>query len=80
MMVVGVNEQEDGVNITAVSKCTSFRRSFHQSFPGTATMHPEVKGKSGQYFKNSNIDQASEHGRDVKLAKKLWDFSIKIVE
>ncbi|KAH1089837.1 hypothetical protein J1N35_017094 [Gossypium stocksii] len=47
---------------------------------GAATMHPEVKGKSGQYFKNSNIDQASEHRRDVKLAKKLWDFSIKIVE
>ncbi|KAG8484196.1 hypothetical protein CXB51_022766 [Gossypium anomalum] len=47
---------------------------------GAATTDPEVKGKSGQYFKNSNIDQASEHGRDVKLAKKLWDFSIKIIE
>ncbi|MBA0651295.1 hypothetical protein Goklo_018637 [Gossypium klotzschianum] len=27
---------------------------------GAATMHPEVKGKSGQYFKNSSIDQASD--------------------
>lgn len=23
-------------------------------------MHPEVKSKSGQYFKNSSIDQASD--------------------
>lgn len=43
-------------------------------------MHQDVKGKSGEYFKNNNIGQASERGRDVKLATKLWDFSMKIVK
>ncbi|XVF53578.1 hypothetical protein PTKIN_Ptkin05aG0109600 [Pterospermum kingtungense] len=43
-------------------------------------LHPEVKGRSGQYFEDSNISQASARGRDVELAKELWDFSMKMVK
>ncbi|XWS61191.1 hypothetical protein CRYUN_Cryun07bG0104600 [Craigia yunnanensis] len=43
-------------------------------------LHPQVKGRTGEYFKDSNIGQASAHGRDVELAKKLWDFSMKMVK
>ncbi|KAG4128832.1 hypothetical protein ERO13_D09G042900v2 [Gossypium hirsutum] len=43
-------------------------------------LHPQVKGRSGEYFKDSNIGQASAHGRNAELAKKLWDFSMKMVK
>ncbi|XP_017973019.1 PREDICTED: short-chain dehydrogenase TIC 32, chloroplastic [Theobroma cacao] len=43
-------------------------------------LHPQVKGKTGEYFEDSNIGQASAHGRNVELAKKLWDFSMKMVK
>ncbi|KAK8497860.1 hypothetical protein V6N12_055710 [Hibiscus sabdariffa] len=43
-------------------------------------LHPQVKGKSGEYFKDSNIGTASEHGRNVELATKLWDFSMQMVK
>ncbi|GMJ13573.1 hypothetical protein like AT4G23420 [Hibiscus trionum] len=43
-------------------------------------LHPQVKGKSGEYFNDSNIGKASAHGMNVELAKKLWDFSMKMVK
>ncbi|KAL4279300.1 hypothetical protein GQ457_03G013590 [Hibiscus cannabinus] len=43
-------------------------------------LHPQVKGVSGEYFKDSNIGKASAHGKDVELAKKLWDFSLEMVK
>ncbi|KAK8690373.1 hypothetical protein V6N13_073907 [Hibiscus sabdariffa] len=43
-------------------------------------LHPQVKGVSGEYFKDSNIGKASAHGKDVELAKKLWDFSMEMVK
>ncbi|XVF12524.1 hypothetical protein REPUB_Repub08aG0125800 [Reevesia pubescens] len=43
-------------------------------------LHPQAKGRSGEYFKDSDIGQASAHGRDLELAKKLWDFSIRMVK
>ncbi|XP_015888606.1 short-chain dehydrogenase TIC 32, chloroplastic [Ziziphus jujuba] len=38
-------------------------------------LHPQLKGISGEYFADSNLSEASPHGKDEKLAKKLWDFS-----
>ncbi|GLT31198.1 hypothetical protein SLA2020_059500 [Shorea laevis] len=43
-------------------------------------LHPQVKGVSGEYFVDSNIGKASKKGRDVDLAKKLWDFSMNMVK
>jgi hypothetical protein len=41
-------------------------------------LHPGAKGVSGKYFCDSNVYEASEKGKDVKLAKKLWDFSVEL--
>ncbi|KAG4991521.1 hypothetical protein JHK87_024978 [Glycine soja] len=44
-------------------------------------LHPQVSGISGKYFVNSNISEAhSQLGRDMDLAKKLWDFSINLTK
>ncbi|PON44177.1 Short-chain dehydrogenase/reductase [Trema orientale] len=38
-------------------------------------LNPQVKGVTGGYFADCNLSKASSKGRDVDLAKKLWDFS-----
>ncbi|CAK8573479.1 unnamed protein product [Lathyrus sativus] len=43
-------------------------------------LHPQVKGVSGEYFSDSNLGKATSQGRDADLAKKLWDFSINLIE
>ncbi|KAG6649856.1 short-chain dehydrogenase TIC 32, chloroplastic-like [Carya illinoinensis] len=44
-----------------------------------AAMHPQVKGVSGEFFVDSNLSEASTQGRDIELAKKLWDFSMNLI-
>ena len=41
--------------------------------------HPDLKGVSGEYYSNCNLKEPSIHGKDQIMAKKLWDFSEKIV-
>ncbi|RDX68090.1 Short-chain dehydrogenase TIC 32, chloroplastic, partial [Mucuna pruriens] len=43
-------------------------------------LHPRVKGFSGEYFVDNNIARASSQGRDIDLAKKLWDFSMNLIK
>uniref|UniRef100_A0A0E0IW15 Uncharacterized protein n=1 Tax=Oryza nivara TaxID=4536 RepID=A0A0E0IW15_ORYNI len=40
-------------------------------------LHPQVKGISGKYFSNCNLDSPSSHDSNAELAKKLWEFSSK---
>ncbi|KAK7364345.1 hypothetical protein VNO80_12926 [Phaseolus coccineus] len=42
-------------------------------------LHPQVKGISGEYFSDNNVAKASSLAKDTDLAKKLWDFSMKII-
>ncbi|GFY83323.1 NAD(P)-binding Rossmann-fold superfamily protein [Actinidia rufa] len=42
-------------------------------------LHPQVKGMSGKYFADCNIAEASSQADDTELAKKLWDFSLGLV-
>jgi len=44
-----------------------------------ASTHPDLKDISGKYFSNCNPKATSRHGADQMMAKKLWDFSEKIV-
>ncbi|GLT31201.1 hypothetical protein SLA2020_059530 [Shorea laevis] len=57
-------------------------KDVHQGAATTCyvALHPQVKGVSSEYFKDSNIGQATEKGRDPELAKKLWDFSMDVVQ
>ncbi|BAT94236.1 hypothetical protein VIGAN_08082000 [Vigna angularis var. angularis] len=43
-------------------------------------LHPQVKGVSGKYFSDSNVAQPTSLGTDADLAKKLWDFSLKLTK
>ncbi|RDY05780.1 Short-chain dehydrogenase TIC 32, chloroplastic, partial [Mucuna pruriens] len=43
-------------------------------------LHPQVEGISGEYFADNNIARASSQGRDIDLAKKLWDFSMDLIK
>ncbi|XP_024994520.1 short-chain dehydrogenase TIC 32, chloroplastic-like [Cynara cardunculus var. scolymus] len=60
--------------------------SFLKNIPqGAATtcyvaLHPQLKGVSGQYFADSNLNKASKYALDADLAKKLWDFSSKLTK
>ncbi|RDX68091.1 Short-chain dehydrogenase TIC 32, chloroplastic, partial [Mucuna pruriens] len=43
-------------------------------------LHPQVSGISGKYFVDNNLSETYSHGRDMDLAKKLWDFSMNLTE
>ncbi|TMW95755.1 hypothetical protein EJD97_008375 [Solanum chilense] len=43
-------------------------------------LHPQVKGITGEYFSDSNISASTSQGTDAELAKKLWDFSLKLTK
>ncbi|KAI4324941.1 hypothetical protein MLD38_030382 [Melastoma candidum] len=43
-------------------------------------LHPQVKSMSGEYFVDSNLSKASAKATDAELARKLWDFSVKLTE
>ncbi|XP_022922236.1 short-chain dehydrogenase TIC 32, chloroplastic-like [Cucurbita moschata] len=42
-------------------------------------LHPQMKGISGQYFADGNVAKASSQANDSELAKKLWDFTQKLI-
>lgn len=57
---------------------------MHSTFQGAATtcyvaLHPKIKEVSGKYFVDCNEMKASSKARDEELAKKLWDFSNKLL-
>ncbi|KVH95425.1 Glucose/ribitol dehydrogenase [Cynara cardunculus var. scolymus] len=85
--------QAEGANITANSLHpgvinTNLARNggfFSVFLNGAATtcyvaLHPQLKGVSGQYFADSNLNKASKYALDADLAKKLWDFSSKLTK
>ncbi|KAG8374312.1 hypothetical protein BUALT_Bualt11G0118600 [Buddleja alternifolia] len=42
-------------------------------------LHPSLKGVSGKYFVDCNGYESSKFARDEALAKRLWDFSCKMI-
>ncbi|MCL7033705.1 hypothetical protein MKW94_030925, partial [Papaver nudicaule] len=45
-----------------------------------AALHPNVKGVSGEYFMDNNISTPSSQALDTELAKKLWDFTMNLIQ
>ncbi|CAI0476202.1 unnamed protein product [Linum tenue] len=44
-------------------------------------LHPQVKGVSGEFFKDSNLSKpGTAPAQDEELAKQLWDFSMKMIK
>ncbi|KAK7861016.1 short-chain dehydrogenase tic 32 [Quercus suber] len=43
-------------------------------------LHPQVKGVSGHYFADGNKVEASPQANDSELAKKLWNFSLNMID
>ncbi|XP_050227865.1 short-chain dehydrogenase TIC 32, chloroplastic-like [Mercurialis annua] len=41
-------------------------------------LNPQVKGVTAQYFSDSNIIEPGSHAKDADLAKRLWDFSVRL--
>lgn len=42
-------------------------------------LHPQVKGKSGFYFSDSKVAQPSSQALNVEVARRLWDFSMNLI-
>ncbi|KAG6518631.1 short-chain dehydrogenase TIC 32 B, chloroplastic-like [Zingiber officinale] len=42
-------------------------------------LHPSLKGVSGKYFADNNLEKPTKMARDEALAKKLWEFSEELV-
>lgn len=59
---------------------------FHEfAWQGAATtcyvaLHPQLKGVSGEYFKNSDLGKPTAQANDIDLSKKLWEFSINLTK
>ncbi|GKU89290.1 hypothetical protein SLEP1_g3447 [Rubroshorea leprosula] len=86
---ITANSLHPGAIVTNLLRHMSIIHGNHLSvlypYRGAATtcyvaLHPQAKGVSGEYFKDSNIGQATEKGRDPELANKLWDFSMDMVQ
>ncbi|KAJ6850507.1 short-chain dehydrogenase TIC 32, chloroplastic-like [Iris pallida] len=42
-------------------------------------LHPQVKGVTGKYFADNNLAGLKGQATDTNLAKKLWDFSLNMI-
>ncbi|XP_077241924.1 short-chain dehydrogenase TIC 32, chloroplastic-like isoform X2 [Tasmannia lanceolata] len=43
-------------------------------------LNPQVKGVTGKYFSDNNIEEPQKQATDTELAKKLWDFSLTLIQ
>ncbi|KAI3804448.1 hypothetical protein L1987_25995 [Smallanthus sonchifolius] len=43
------------------------------------SLHPQIKGVSGEYFMDNNIAQPNSYAMNAELAKELWDISLTMV-
>lgn len=90
---ITANSLHPGLIMTNLMQHTYFLMRFLKFFSsylwktvpqGAATtcyvaLHPQLEGVTGKYFSDCNEGSSSAYGRDEGLAKKLWDFSNKLV-
>ncbi|KAI5400414.1 Short-chain dehydrogenase TIC 32 [Lathyrus oleraceus] len=88
-----INVRQALIHLSVIDLCCDFagivnavgRLVMKNAQQGAATtcyvaLHPQVKGVSGEYFSDSNVCKTTSQGKDADLAKKLWDFSISLIE
>jgi len=54
-------------------------------FQGAATtcyvgLNPQLKGVTGKYFADCNVEKTSKLARSEELAKQLWDFGEELIK
>lgn len=90
---ITVNSVHPGLIMTNLMRHSALLMRFLQFFTyimwknvpqGAATtcyvaLHPALKGVTGKYFVDCNEFETSKYAGDEALAKKLWDFSNKMV-
>ncbi|KAI0513795.1 hypothetical protein KFK09_009825 [Dendrobium nobile] len=56
-------------------------KNVHQGAATTCyvALHPQLKGVSGKYFEDCNSAKLNTIATDREMAKKLWDFSVSII-
>ncbi|KAI3468717.1 hypothetical protein Pfo_025380 [Paulownia fortunei] len=93
-MPITANSVHPGSVITNLMRDHSFLHGFINMIgkyffkniqQGAATtcyvaLNPQVKGVTGEYFSDCNIANASTLANDPALAKKLWDFSLNLID
>ena len=43
-------------------------------------VHPGVSNLNGEYFFDNNVKESSDMGRDMDMAKRLWETSMAFIE
>ncbi|KAK4766840.1 hypothetical protein SAY87_008482 [Trapa incisa] len=73
---------EDTLTKTLKMFICSLWKNVHRGASTTcyAPFHPGLRGVSGKYYADCNELEPSDLAKDVKLDKKLWDFSSKMVD
>ncbi|KAJ7969916.1 short-chain dehydrogenase TIC 32, chloroplastic-like [Quillaja saponaria] len=56
-------------------------KNVHQGAATTCyvALHPQVRGMSGRYFADSNTAEPNSQANDPEMARKLWDYSLNLV-
>lgn len=60
-----------------LNKCFFFQGAATTCYVG---LNPQLKGVTGQYFADCNVEKTSRFARNDALAKQLWEFSEKLIK
>uniref|UniRef100_A0A0D9UWS6 Uncharacterized protein n=1 Tax=Leersia perrieri TaxID=77586 RepID=A0A0D9UWS6_9ORYZ len=57
-------------------------KTVHQGAATTClvALNPQLKGVTGQYFADSNVEKTSQFAKDDMLAKLLWEYSEQLIK
>ncbi|XP_071689921.1 short-chain dehydrogenase TIC 32, chloroplastic-like isoform X1 [Rutidosis leptorrhynchoides] len=91
---ITINSLHPGVIATNLSRHSSFMsvclyglfKHLQKNIPqGASTtcylaLNPKVKGVSGEYFADNNVAKPSGKGKDMELAKKLWECGMELTK
>ncbi|KAJ8768507.1 hypothetical protein K2173_022601 [Erythroxylum novogranatense] len=81
----GVNtnalRSEGGIRFVIAMILKPFYKNLEQGAATTCyvALHPQLKGVSGEYFKDCNMAEPSPLAKDAELAKTVWDFTLTLI-